>query len=87
LGASTFRITSHLLKEFVKPVIIASFIATPIAWYLMNEWLKDFAYHIEISWKVFFIVTLSVLVLTLLTMIVQSVKAALANPVESLRNE
>ncbi len=87
LGASAFRITSYLLKEFVKPVIIASCIATPIAWYLMNEWLKDFAYHIQVSWTVFLIVTLSVLVLTLLTMIVQSVKAALANPVDSLRTE
>jgi len=87
LGATAIRITSYLLKEFVKPVIIASCIATPIAWYLMNEWLKAFAYHIQISWTIFLFVTLTVLVLTMLTMIVQSVRAAMANPVDSLRTE
>jgi len=53
----------------------------------MNEWLKDFAYHIQISWTVFLLVTILVLVLAMLTMGVQSIKAAMANPVKSLRTE
>ena len=87
LGASASRIAMQLVKEFVKPVIIGSCIATPLAWYIMNEWLKDFAYHIQISWVVFLAVTMLVLMLTVLTMLVQSVKAAMANPVDSLRTE
>lgn len=87
LGASVFSITAELLKEFIKPVIIAACIATPVAWLVMNEWLKDFAYHIQISWTVFALVTILVLALAILTMSVQSIKAAMANPVKSLRTE
>lgn len=87
LGASVFSITNELLKEFVKPVLIAACIATPLAWYAMNKWLQDFAYHIQISWTVFVFVTILVLVLAVITMSVQSIKAAVANPVRSLRAE
>jgi putative ABC transport system permease protein len=87
LGASVFSITIELLKEFVKPVIIAACIATPIAWYAMHAWLNDFAYHIQIDWMVFLLVTILVLTLAILTMGVQSIKAALANPAKSLRTE
>ena len=87
LGASVFGITVELLKEFVKPVIIAACIATPIAWYAMNEWLKEFAYHTQISWTVFALVTMLVLILAIVTMSIQSIKAAIANPVKSLRTE
>ena len=87
LGASVFSIATELLKEFVKPVIIAACIATPIAWYAMDKWLQDFAYHIQISWAVFMLVTMLVLLLAILTMSVQSVLAAMANPVKSLRTE
>jgi putative ABC transport system permease protein len=87
LGASVFGITVELLKEFVKPVIIAACIATPIAWYAMNEWLKEFAYHTQISWTIFALVTILVLVLAIITMSIQSIKAAIANPVKSLRTE
>jgi putative ABC transport system permease protein len=87
LGASVFSITTELLKEFVKPVVIAACVATPIAWYTMNEWLKDFAYHIQINWTVFLFVTMLVLTLAILTMGVQSIKAAMTNPVKSLRTE
>ena len=62
-------------KEFIKPVIIAAYIATPVAWYAMNEWLKDFAYHIQINWMVFAVVTILVLALTILMMSVQSIIA------------
>ena len=87
LGASVLSITAELLKEFVKPVLIAACIATPMAWFAMNKWLNDFAYHIQISWTVFLLVTIMVLLLAILTMGVQSIKAAVANPVESLRTE
>jgi len=69
------------------PVIIASFIATPLAWYAMSRWLRDFAYHIEINGLVFLYTTLLVLMLAIITMSIQSVKAAVANPVKSLRAE
>ena len=87
LGASTMSITSDLLKEFVKPVLIAAIIATPLAWYAMDQWLKDFAYRTEINWIIFLITTVIVLLLAMLTMGIQSIKAALSNPVKSLRAE
>jgi putative ABC transport system permease protein len=87
LGASVFSITTELLKEFVKPVLIAAIIATPLSWYAMNKWLEDFAYHIQINWIVFLFTTLMVLALAVLTMGIQSIKAAIANPVKSLRTE
>jgi len=87
LGASVLSITKELIKEFAGPVLIASLMATPIAWYAMNQWLQDFAYHIPVEWTVFLIVTIVVLLLAILTMSVQSVRAAMANPVDSLRNE
>ena len=87
LGASVFSITIELLKEFVKPVFIAALIATPVSWYAMNKWLQDFAYHIQINWIVFLLTTLIVLALAVLTMGIQSIKAAIANPVKSLRAE
>ena len=87
LGASVFSITTELLKEFIKPVLIAAFIATPLSWYSINKWLQDFAYHIQINWTVFVLTTLIVLVLAILTMGIQSIKAAIANPVKALRSE
>ncbi|HEY6974949.1 MAG TPA: FtsX-like permease family protein [Chitinophagaceae bacterium] len=87
LGASVFSITKVLLKEFVMPVIIASLIATPLAWYAINKWLQDFAYHIQIDWTVFLLTTILVLLLAMLTMSAQTIKAAIANPVHSLRSE
>ncbi len=87
LGASVSSITGELLKEFVKPVIIAALIATPLAWYAMTKWLEGFAYHIQINWMVFLLTTLMVLFLAILTMSVQTIKAAIANPVKSLRTE
>ena len=69
------------------PVIVASLVASPIAWYAMDQWLQDFAYHIKIEWTIFLLVTIVVLTLAVLTMSVQSIKAATANPVDSLRTE
>lgn len=87
LGASVAGIIKLLAKDFVKLVIIAILIATPIAWYLMNAWLRDFAYKINISWIVFVIGGLAAVIIALITISFQSIKAAMANPVDSLRSE
>ena len=87
LGASASGIIQLLAKDFVKLVVIAILIATPIAWYVMNKWLQDFAYKINISWTVFAVAGLLAVIIALLTISFQSIKAALANPVESLRTE
>ncbi|MBC7511611.1 MAG: hypothetical protein H7320_23130, partial [Ferruginibacter sp.] len=62
-------------------------ISTPIAWYAMNNWLKDFAYHIDIQWWVFVLTGLLAILIALLTVSYQSIRAALMNPVKSLRSE
>lgn len=87
LGASVSGIVSLLSKDFVRLVLIAIVIATPIAWYAMNKWLQDFAYRIEMHWWMFALAGLLAVIIALLTVSIQSVKAALANPVESLRSE
>lgn len=87
LGASVINITSMLSKDFLKLVIIAIIIASPIAWYFMNDWLNDFAYRINISWIVFVITGLAALLIAFITISFQSIKAAIANPVKSLRTE
>jgi putative ABC transport system permease protein len=87
LGASVFQIMSLLSKNFLLLILIASAIGFAIAWWTMNSWLKDFPYRINISWSVFGIATLAAVAITLITVSFQSVKAAIANPVKSLRNE
>ncbi len=76
-----------LSEEFVKLVLLANLIAWPIAWFAMNTWLKNFAYRIEISWWVFALAGGLALVIALLTVSTQAIRAAVANPVESLRYE
>ena len=87
LGASVASIVALLSKDFLKLVLIAIVIASPLAWYAMNEWLADFAYKIDISWWVFAGAGGLAVGIALLTVSFQSVKAALMNPVESLRSE
>ncbi|MCC6287601.1 MAG: ABC transporter permease [Chitinophagaceae bacterium] len=87
VGASVSSVVIMLSKDFLKLVIIAAFIAFPLVWWIMNDWLNDFAYHIKISGDVFFIAGLSIILITLLTISFQSIKAAVANPVKSLRTE
>jgi putative ABC transport system permease protein len=87
LGASVSQVSMMLSKEFVKLVVIACIIAFPLAWWAMSKWLQDFAYRINISWYVFFIAGLAALFIALLTVSFQAVKAAIANPVKSLRTE
>jgi putative ABC transport system permease protein len=87
LGASTTGIAILLSKEYTRLVLVALVIASPLAWYLMNKWLDNFAYRINISWWIFAVAALLALLIALLTVSYQSVKAALANPVHSLRSE
>ena len=87
LGASVVGITVLLAKDFLKLVFVAIIIASPIAWYLMDKWLQDFAYHVEITWWFFAITALLALIIALLTVGFQSLKAALMNPVKSLKSE
>ena len=87
LGAGVPAIIELLAKDFVKLVLIAILIATPVAWYLMNTWLEDFAYKININWSVFVIAGGAAILIALITISFQSIKAALANPVKSLRSE
>ncbi len=87
LGASVAGITGLLAKDFLKLVVISIVIASPIAYFFMNKWLADFAYRIEISWWMFAAAGAAAMLIAFLTVGFQSVKAALANPVESLRSE
>ncbi len=80
-------IVALLSKDFLKLVLIAIVVALPIAWYAMNRWLQDFAYRIDLSWWTFALAGLVAVSIALLTVSFQSVKAALMNPVKSLRSE
>ncbi len=87
LGASVQSVVGLLSKDFLKLVIIAALIAFPFAWYAMNKWLQDFAYRVTIGWKVFVIAAIAALVIALFTVSFHAIKAAIANPVKSLRTE
>ena len=87
LGASVTGITALLSKEFVQLVCVAILIATPVAAWLMQQWLQDFAYRVSISWWMFAAAGAAALFIALLTISFQAIKAAVANPVKSLRTE
>lgn len=87
LGASTAGIVALLSRDFLKLVILSLVIASPVAWYFMHQWLQEFPYHINIEWWVFVIAGISALAVAFLTVGAQSMKAAWANPVKSLRSE
>ncbi len=87
LGATVSGIAKLLSKDFVKLVLIALVIASPIAWWMMNTWLEDFAYRIDIQWWMFALAGLVTVVIALVTVSWQAIRAAVANPVDSLRDE
>ena len=87
LGASVQGLITLLSKDFLRLVLISSVIAFPIAWWYMNQWLADFAYRISIQWWIFFISALLAIIIAFLTVSIQAFKAAVANPVKSLRTE
>ncbi len=87
LGASIFNITSMLSKDFLMLIIVSLIIASPIAWYLMNKWLQDYTYRTHIHWWTFVLAGTAAILIALMTISFKAIKAALANPVESLKNE
>jgi putative ABC transport system permease protein len=87
LGASVTSIVTLLSKDFIKLVAIAVIIASPIAWLVMHKWLQSFAYRTNISWVVFLITTIVAILIALITISFQAIRAAIANPVKSLRTE
>lgn len=87
LGASIGNLVSMLSKDFLKLVLLAAIPAFPFAWFIMHKWLQDFAFRIDINWWVFAAAAIAALLIALLTVSFQAVKAAMANPVKSLRTE
>lgn len=87
LGASVGGVVTLLSKDFIKLVLLANLIAWPVAWYAMSKWLQDFAYRIELGWWTFALAGGVALLIALLTVSAQAIRAALANPVEALRYE
>ena len=87
MGATVADITGMLSRDFAKLVVLSIVIASPIAWYLMNKWLEDFAYRTQVSWWVFVLSGIAALVIALMTVSFQAIRAAVANPVKSLRTE
>lgn len=87
LGATVTSITSLLTQDFLKLVLISLLVASPIAWAVMNNWLQDFAYRIRIGWWMFVLAGVIAMVIAVLTVSVQAIRAALSNPVKSLRAE
>lgn len=87
LGATVLNITSMLSTDFLKLVLVAALIAFPVAWFAMNSWLEDFAYRINISVWIFIIAGVMSIIIALATVSFQAIKAALRNPVKSLRTE
>jgi putative ABC transport system permease protein len=87
LGASVGSVVGLLSKDFLKLIVIALVIAIPVAWFAMNKWLEDFVYRIDIEWWIFLVAALISIIIALLTISTQAVKAAIANPVRNLRSE
>ncbi|MGZ5285731.1 MAG: ABC transporter permease, partial [Flavisolibacter sp.] len=87
LGASVAGVVGLLSKDFLKLVLVAVIIASPIAWYAMNQWLQNFAYQVSISWQVFAITTFITMFIAIATIGIQAIRAAVRNPVKSLRTE
>jgi len=87
LGASVASIATLLSKDFIKMVLIAIVIASPVAWWAMNKWLEEFVYRIHITWWMFAAAGVLALLIALSTISFQAIKAALVNPAQSLRTE
>lgn len=87
LGASVQGIIILLSKDFVRLVLIALILASPVAWYIMNRWLQDFAYRINIPWWIFLVAGIIAVFIAIVTVISQAIRAAIANPIKSLRTE
>ena len=87
LGASIGSIVYLFSKEFILLIFIAFLIAAPLAWYFMNQWLQDYAFRIDISWWIFVVGGLTSILVALATVSYRAIRAAVVNPVDSLRSE
>ena len=87
MGASVGQITFRLSSDFLKLVGVAILISLPVGWFAMNKWLEDFSYRIEIGWWVFVLAAFLAVAIAIITVSYQSIKAAIVNPVKSLRTE
>ncbi|MDP9047311.1 MAG: ABC transporter permease, partial [Bacteroidota bacterium] len=87
LGASVFNLWRLLSKDFVLMVIISLIVSTPISYYVMYRWLQGYTYRSDVAWWIFVLTAFGAIIITLLTVSFQSIKAALANPIRSLKTE
>ena len=87
LGASVFNVWNMLSKDFLKLVTISCFIAMPISYYVMNGWLQEYPYRVILKWWIFALAMIGAMLVTVLTVSFQAIKAARSNPVKSLRTE
>jgi putative ABC transport system permease protein len=87
LGASVFNIVQMLSSDFIKLVALSAVISFPLSWWAMHSWLQDFAFRTTLNWWVFALAGLTGLIIALATISFQAIRAAIANPVKSLRNE
>ena len=87
MGASIQQLLSLLVNDFLRLVLISFFVSIPLTWFVMNKWLQGFAYRIDISWFVFALAGLVIMLIVIATISFQAIKAATANPVKSLRTE
>jgi putative ABC transport system permease protein len=87
LGATLFQITSLITKDYLKLVLLAAVFALPVAYMLVNNWLNDYAFHVSIGLWFFLLPVIMIVGIALITVLYQSLRAAVANPVKSLRTE
>ena len=87
LGASVSSIGTLLSRDFLRPVLLAVLVASPLSWWLMNKWLEDFAYRTSLSWWIFLTAGMGLLLVALATVLFRTIKAAQANPTINLRSE
>jgi putative ABC transport system permease protein len=87
LGASVLQLTTLLSRDFIYLVLLSVFIITPFTWWMVQKWLQTFAYRIDVSWWMFVAAGVTAIVIAVITVSFQSIKAALANPADSLRSE
>jgi putative ABC transport system permease protein len=87
LGASVSSIVVLLSKSFLKLILLSALVAFPLAWWAMNSWLADFAYRVNIGWWIFILAGVLALLIALTTISIQAIRAAITNPIKSLRTE
>jgi len=87
LGATLLNVMTLLSKDFAKLMVLAIVMAVPVAWFVMNNWLSEFAYHIDLAWWVFAVPSLILILILLITVSIQTVKAGLSNPVDALKHD